>query len=113
MAGHTPFSKLTDAMTPEQKARVDAKVRRMQAGIALAELRRQSGLTQHELARKLGVSQPVVSEQEGGGDGMAVGTLSRWVEACGGSLELVARLPDRDVRLTQFAAPAPAAPAAD
>ena len=117
MAGHHPWSNLRDAMTPEQNERVEAKVRELRAEMVLAELRRHSDLTQAELARKLGVSQPVVSEQEGRTE-MEIGTLSRWIEACGGSLELIAHLPGGDVRITQFAGPgtdrpAPTAPAAD
>jgi DNA-binding XRE family transcriptional regulator len=66
---------------------------------AIREARRQS---QAELAEKLGVQQPAVSKIERQTD-LYISTLSNYITAVGGELEIVARFPDRvPVRITQF-----------
>jgi DNA-binding XRE family transcriptional regulator len=101
MAGHRKFSELRDQMTPDRRARSDARVKEMQTEMLLAELRKHSGLTQQELAESLGISQPGLSKMEQQSD-MQIGTLDRIVESLGGRLELVAHMPSGDVVLTQF-----------
>jgi DNA-binding XRE family transcriptional regulator len=66
---------------------------------AIREARRHS---QIELAGKLGVQQPAVSKIERQTD-LYLSTLSSYIAAVGGELEIIARFPDRDpVRITQF-----------
>jgi DNA-binding XRE family transcriptional regulator len=66
---------------------------------AIREARRHS---QIELANKLGVQQPAVSKIERQTD-LYLSTLSNYIAAVGGELEILARFPDRDpVRITQF-----------
>ena len=66
---------------------------------AIREARRHS---QIELADKLGVQQPAVSKIERQTD-LYLSTLSNYIAAVGGELEIIARFPDRDpVRITQF-----------
>lgn len=67
----------------------------------LSELRRQARLTQSELAAGLGIKQPTLSQLESQDD-MQISTLRRIVTALGGTLDIVARLPSGDVRLSQF-----------
>ena len=64
----------------------------------LADIRRQEKLTQAALADALGVSQVAISKLERQGD-MTIGTLRRYVEAAGGQLDIVARLPKGKLRL--------------
>ena len=102
MAGHKPFSKLIDKMSPDRRARSDAREKELRQEMLLAELRKHTGMTQQELADKLGISQPSLSKMESQED-MQIGTLNRLVDSVGGKLELIVHLPDGDVSLTQFA----------
>ncbi len=56
----------------------------------LAGLRKRQGMTQVEVAEALGISQASVADRESRSDAY-VSTLREYVEALGGSLELVAR----------------------
>ncbi|MGD9633139.1 MAG: helix-turn-helix domain-containing protein [Pirellulales bacterium] len=101
MAGHRNFSELRDKMSPERRARSDARVKEMMEEMLLAELRKFAGRTQEEVAAELGVSQPCLSKMENQSD-MQIGTLNRIVTSLGGRLELVAHMPTGDIVLTQF-----------
>jgi DNA-binding XRE family transcriptional regulator len=72
--------------------------------LTLAELREARRRSQAELARKLGVQQSAVSRIERRAD-MYLSTLTGMVEAMGGTLEIIARFPDRPpVRINQLKA---------
>jgi DNA-binding XRE family transcriptional regulator len=72
--------------------------------LTLAELREARRRSQAELAKKLGVQQSAISRIERRTD-MYLSTLSGIVEAMGGTIEIVARFPDRPpVRINQFKA---------
>ena len=58
-------------------------------------------MTQESLADILGVKQATVSKLERRTD-MYISTLSRFIQAMGGTLEIRARFQDGDVRITQF-----------
>ena len=58
-------------------------------------------LTQTTIAELLETSQGEVSKI-GKRTDMYVSTLRRYIEAMGGQLDVVARFPDGDVRITQF-----------
>ena len=105
MAGHREFSELRAHMAPERRARNAAETARVLAELPLAELRQARALTQSTLAELLETSQGEVSKLERRAD-MYVSTLRRDIEAMGGELDVVARFPDGDVRITQFHAPA-------
>jgi len=102
MAGHKPFSKLIEKMSPDRRAHSDARVQELRKEMLLAELRKHTGMTQQELADKLGISQPSLSKMESQED-MQIGTLNRLVDSVGGRLELIVHMPDGEVSLTQFA----------
>jgi len=76
----------------------DAIVRRAEVLIeeqmTLQELRKTLNLTQESMARLLEIKQANVSKVEKRAD-MLISTLRSYVEAMGGSLELIARLPGR------------------
>ena len=99
---HHPYQKLRAKMTPRQRARAEVQAKEMMAEMLLAEIRRSVGLTQQDLARSLGVTQPSLSKLEKQDD-MQISTLRRLVEALGGRLEVVAHLPNGDIRISQFA----------
>lgn len=92
-----------DRLPPERQERIRHIAEVMKAEEAtlrqLREARRQS---QEELAAKLRIQQAAVSKLERRAD-VYVSTLRKYVEAMGGTLEIVAKFPDQDpVRLTQF-----------
>jgi len=95
------FSELEAKMSPEARARVEARVKEAMAEMLIAELRKHVGLTQEQLAELLGIKQPTLSRLESQDD-MQIGTLRRLVRALGGELEIIVHLPGGDVRLSQF-----------
>ena len=96
------FKKLRDKMSPNARERVDHRVRDTLLEMSLQELRQNvSGKTQVELAELLDVTQGAISQLEGRHD-VLLSKLAKYVRALGGDLELVARFPNSDVRITQF-----------
>lgn len=104
MANHS-FNKLRPKMSPEQLARAEMQAKDMMAEMLLSEIRKEVGLTQKDLAETMGIKQPSLSKLETQED-MQVSTLNRLVKALGGQLEIVAHMPNGDVRINQFAKPA-------
>jgi len=102
MAKARNFEELQAKMSPEARARSEAMARAMLANMALDQLRAARELTQEHLAALLGIKQASVSKMERRTD-MYIGTLSRFIEAMGGQLEIRACFPDGSVRITQFA----------
>lgn len=78
------------------RARMDAEVR----AYRLREVREDQGLTQVELAERMHVTQPTVSQLEGGEiDRAGLSTIKAYVEALGGTVEVIADFGDRKVVL--------------
>ncbi len=75
---------------------IDAHVERKQA--TLAQVRQAVGLTQTQLAEELGIAQGDVSKIERR-DNLRLTTLSRFIEATGGHLRIVAVYDDTEVDL--------------
>jgi|SRR6516165_4221697 hypothetical protein len=97
-----PFKELRDRMSPEARARVDRRVRETLLEMNLQELRQHvSGATQSELAELLKVTQGAISQLENRHDAL-LSNLADYIHALGGRLELIARFPEADVRITQF-----------
>jgi transcriptional regulator with XRE-family HTH domain len=79
--------------------------------MSLQELRRSvTGVTQSELAELMEVTQGAISQLESRHD-VLLSKLAEYIHALGGELELIARFPDADVRITQFVAEKTRAPA--
>jgi len=95
------FSELVEKMSPEARARSQARTEQMLQEMALDELRAARELTQTALARILEVNQSEVSKIENRTD-MYVSTLASYIEAMGGSLEICAVFPDGRVKIKQF-----------
>ena len=89
-------------MSPERRAAVHAAAERDMQAMLLAELRKHTGRTATVVAAELGVGDATLAEYEAGDD-MPISTLRRLVAALGGELDLVVHLPDRNIRLNQFA----------
>jgi hypothetical protein len=103
MSGHRPFSDLTKHFSPERQARIAEKVHTLTQAMALADLREARAHSQADLAARLHVQQPAVAKMERRTD-MYVSNLRRFIEAMGGTLEIIARFPDGSVTITNFAA---------
>ena len=95
------FRELLDAIPAERRQRIDQRVRETIAAMPLDELRRARQMTQVRLAESLGVNQGEVSKIEHRTD-LYLSTLTEYVEALGGKLEIRAVFSDREVRITQF-----------
>ena len=84
--------------TPGGEARVAAEkeeARAEQRAYRLAEVRQQQGLTQVQLAESLHISQAAVSSIERGELSRSeLSTISKYVEALGGKLEIIANFGD-------------------
>jgi predicted transcriptional regulator len=68
----------------------------------LNELRQARGLSQKMLAEVLHVQQPSIAKLEKRTD-MYISTLRSHIEAMGGELEIVARFPEGNVKISNFA----------
>lgn len=95
------FELLRAGMSPDARARSEAKANKMIQALALDELREARHLTQVRLATMLRVNQSAISKLERRTD-MYVSTLHHMIEAMGGSLEIRAIFPEGISRLSQF-----------
>ena len=95
------FRLLRESMSPERRQRNENRSQAALIYMALQELRQSLNVTQQGLARELDLSQPALSKLEHQDD-IQVSTLSRFVEALGGELKLVASFPDREIVINQF-----------
>lgn len=95
------FSELRAKMSPESRVRSEARAKTMLKEMPLQELRRARGLSQEALAVVLHVNQGSISKLERRTD-MYISTLRTHIQAMGGDLEIVARFPDGDVRISNF-----------
>ena len=101
MAKARNFKELQARMSPERQALNATEAARMLREMPLDELRAARNLTQEHLASILHIKQASVSKMERRTD-MYIGTLSKFIEAMGGELEIRAIFPDGSVRITQF-----------
>ncbi len=91
------LSEMIDALPKERRERVDARYRELKDEVeSLRELRKAAGKAQAEIAATLKIKQPSISKIEKQTD-MYLSTLRSYVEAIGGELDLVVRLPPRRV----------------
>lgn len=96
------FAELEAKMSPASKARSDVLYRELVAEMPLHELRQARELSQVKLAAALHVNQAAVSKIERRTD-MYISTLREYIRAMGGDLEIVARFPDGEVKISNFA----------
>ncbi|MCY1200626.1 Helix-turn-helix domain protein [compost metagenome] len=96
------FDALREKMSPEARARVEARAQEMLAEMPLNELRQARGLSQKMLSEVLHVQQPAIAKMEKRTD-MYISTLRSHIEAMGGQLEVIARFPDGAVKISNFA----------
>ena len=95
------FRNLLEAMPAERRQRIEKRFQKSLAAMPLDQLRKAQQMTQLQLAEVLGVNQGEVSKIEHRSD-ICISTLSDYIEAMGGRLEIRAVFEDREVRITQF-----------
>ncbi|AXE40018.1 helix-turn-helix domain-containing protein [Acidipropionibacterium virtanenii] len=87
------------AKRPVDEAAVAGHVARMEAeerAYRLREIREEQGVTQKQLAERMHLTQPTISALESGDlDRSGLATLKSYVEALGGTIEVVATFGDR------------------
>jgi transcriptional regulator with XRE-family HTH domain len=89
------LAEVVEALPPERRQRVDARHRELKDQVeSLRELRQVAGKAQAEIAATLNIKQPSVSKIERQAD-MYLSTLRSYIQAVGGELDLVVRLPSR------------------
>ncbi len=95
------FSTLRAKMSPEARARAQAKAHIDMTEMALDEVREARAMTQEHLAKLLGIKQAAVSKMERRAD-MYVSTLQAMIKAMGGTLQILAVFPEGKVEIDQF-----------
>jgi transcriptional regulator with XRE-family HTH domain len=87
------LNEMIDALPKQRRERIDARYRELKDEVeSLGELRKAAGKAQADIAATLKIKQPSVSKIEKQTD-MYLSTLRSYVEAIGGELDLVVRLP--------------------
>jgi transcriptional regulator with XRE-family HTH domain len=79
------------ALPAKRRSRVQARAAEL---ATLKDLRLAAEQTQQELAQALGVRQDTISRLEQRSD-MLISTMRRYVEAMGGSIDIVVKFPNR------------------
>lgn len=84
-----------NALPAERRSRIDARSEELIADeMTLRDLRKAQDMTQTRMAELLGVGQDNISRLESRAD-MLVSTLRNYVNAMGGSLDMIVHFPDR------------------
>ena len=92
MMGRT-LDEVMSTLPEERRERIDARFQELKDEVeGLGELRRMAGKAQADVASALNIKQPSVSKIEKQAD-LYLSTLRSYVEAVGGQLDLVVRLP--------------------
>ncbi|MBN8928457.1 MAG: XRE family transcriptional regulator [Alphaproteobacteria bacterium] len=92
--GHT-LDEVIASLPAEEQAAIEARYQELKQEVeSLRQLREIAGKAQLDVAAALNIKQPSVSKIEKQAD-MYLSTLRSYVEAVGGKLELIIRLPSR------------------
>jgi DNA-binding XRE family transcriptional regulator len=90
-----PLENIFYALPSKRRAELDRRFKELVNEVeSLKELRRLSAKSQAKIAKTLKISQPAVSKIEKQTD-MYLSTLRNYVEAIGGELDVIVRLPNR------------------
>ncbi len=97
-------------LPPARRQKVEARAQELIAEeLTLQDLRKAQKLTQQQMAKALNISQDSISRLEKRSD-MMLSTMRSYIEAMGGSLELVVSFPKRGsviIKSIEDVAPAP------
>lgn len=95
------FATLRNKMSNQAQERAAQLTQQHIQEMPLHELRQARGLSQQVLADILNVQQPAIAKMERRTD-MYISTLRSHIEAMGGTLEIVAKFEDGDVKISNF-----------
>ena len=95
------FKSLRKKMSKSAQESAAIKTQLMRKDMPLQELRQAHQLSQESLAELLSTKQANISRLERRTD-MYISTLRNYIEAMGGTLDIVARFPDGEVHINQF-----------
>ena len=95
------FAELQAKMYPDARARSTQKAKALLAEMPLDELRQARGLSQKMLAEILHIQQPAIAKLEKRTD-IYISTLRSHIEAMSGQLDVIARFPDGNVKISNF-----------
>lgn len=87
---------------PVARQQAHKKAKAILLEMPLNELPQARGLSQKMLAETLNVQQPSIAKMEKRTD-MYLSTLRSHIEAMGGELDIIARFPNRAVKISNFA----------
>ena len=92
----TTYQEKFAKLAPDHQAEITAEAARLREEyLTLQELRKARELTQEQLAETLGQKQGSIAKLEQRTD-LLLSTLRRYVEAMGGTLDLIVQFPDRN-----------------
>ena len=92
MSGRNALKELRKDITPQRRARVEAKKAELRTEMLPNELRQARAMTQRAVRGALNVNQPAVAKLERRTD-MYLSNLRAYIEAMGGRLKIVAEFP--------------------
>ena len=92
---------LRDELPADVQERLNAKRDARQLGRALADIRKAADVSQHQLATQAGMTQNTVSKIENASD-VLLSSLLRYMQAIGGSVEIVLRDAKGGARVIDF-----------
>jgi len=95
------FAELEAKMSPGSREWVKQEVAKTLDEMPLNELRNARGLSQKMLAETLRIQQPAMAKLEKRTD-MYISTLRSHIRVMGGDLEIIAKFPDGNVRISNF-----------
>lgn len=95
------FHNLVKNMPKERQEKIAKCIKHELEAMPLQELRQAHQLTQQQVAETLKLNQAAISKMEHQTD-MYISTLSRFIAAMGGKLEIIAHFPQGDVIINQF-----------
>ncbi len=95
------FNDLIKKMPKDRQRNIATRIKQELEAMPLQELRQAQHLTQQQVAETLKLNQAAVSKMEHQTD-MYISTLSRFIAAMGGKLEIIAHFPQGDVIINQF-----------
>lgn len=94
---------LKNSLPADRREAIDKRILAELADMPLNKMRKACNLTQEQVAAELGIKQAAVSKLERQTD-MHISTLRRFVDAMGGTLELVATFPEGSVIVSSLGA---------
>lgn len=92
---------LVAKMPPDRQEKIRNGAENLRKAMALYEVREARCITQNHLAELLQVDQSAISKMEKRTD-MYISTLTHFIEAMGGQLEIRAIFPEGEVKIKQF-----------